>query len=60
MRLPRLLHACSTGYKKPVPGNFGTMKPIYVFRFSEQHVAKDAVLLERRNYGMAWTKNLNL
>ena len=55
-----ILHAFSTGYQKPTPGNFGTLKPIYVSRFYEQQVPKHAFLLERRNYGMAWTQSLNL
>ena len=59
MKLPRILHACSTGCQKPVFGNFGTPKPIYVSRFYEQHVAKNAFLLEGRNCGMAWTQNQN-
>ena len=59
MRLPLILHACSAGYQKPVPGNFVIPKPIYVSRFYEQHVAKNAFLSEGRNYGMALTQNQN-
>ena len=59
MWLPRTLRACSTGYQKPVLGIFETPKPIFVSRFYEQHVAKNAFLLEGQNYGMAWTQNLN-
>ena len=59
MKVPFILHAFSTGYQKPVPGNFEIPKPIYVSRFYEQHVAKSAFLLEGRNYGMALTQNPN-
>ena len=59
MRLPLTLHACSTGYQKPVPGNFEMQKPICVSRFYEQHLAKNAFLVEGRNYGMALTQNQN-
>ena len=35
MKLPLILHACSTGYQKPVPGNFEIPKQTYVSRFYE-------------------------
>ena len=59
MRLPLTLHACSAGYQKPVPRNYGIPKPIYVSRFYEQHVAKNVFLLEEPNYGMALMQNQN-
>ena len=57
--LPLTLHACSTGYQKPVPGNFEIQKHIFVSRFYVQHVAKNVFLLEGRSYGMALTQNQN-
>ena len=48
-----------TGYQRPVPGNFEIQKPIYVSRFYEQHVAKNAFLLEGWKYAMALMQNQN-
>ena len=47
------------GYQIPCPGNFGNLNLIYVSRLYEQHVAKNASLLEKRNYGMAWMQDQN-
>ena len=56
---PSYLACLSAGYQKPVSGNCEIPKPIYVSCFYEQHVVKNAFLVEGRNYGMGLMQHQN-